>query len=191
MSNSTRQSIRKSCISTRQKLSKEIQSACSKRICTQIQMLNQYQNAKNIAFYYAMNGEVDLLALWHISLKNKLCYFPTMTLNQSLIFLPATLQSSFYANEYGILEPQVDHAQALSPECFDLMLVPLVAFDPFGTRLGMGKGFYDRTLSNGRPKFLLGIAYEFQKQNYIETHPWDVRLDAILTEQTIYWSPSS
>ena len=56
--------------------------------------------------------------------------------------------------------------------------------------MGMGKGYYDRTLGNHRPKSLIGVAYEFQRQTFIEPQNWDVPLTAIITEQQMYWSRS-
>jgi 5-formyltetrahydrofolate cyclo-ligase len=68
------------------------------------------------------------------------------------------------------------------------VITPLVAFDSLGSRLGMGGGFYDTTFmfkrysySPQRPR-LLGFAYDFQQVEKLESNPWDVALDAVLTE---------
>ena len=72
--------------------------------------------------------------------------------------------------------------------------MPLVAFDPIGNRIGMGEGFYDRTLdnkklnNNKKKPILVGVAYDFQKQNHIQPDPWDIPLDIIFTESRIYHS---
>ena len=66
----------------------------------------------------------------------------------------------------------------------------MVAFDIHGTRIGMGKGYYDKTLATVRPKLLVGVAYEFQRLAFISPQIWDVKLDAIITEKNIYWSQS-
>ena len=74
----------------------------------------------------------------------------------------------------------------------DLVLVPLVAIDPRGTRLGTGAGFYDRCLQHlragrrwRRPK-LIGLGYEFQRVAALAAAPWDVPLDALITEKDLY-----
>ena len=71
----------------------------------------------------------------------------------------------------------------------DLMLVPLVAFDSKLNRIGYGKGYYDRGLSkikkNNKNMIALGVAYSFQKCNYIPTNKYDFKLDYIFTERGI------
>lgn len=192
MPNVINQAIRKTCQNVRKQLSVDFQRHMSNKICNRIRAMNQYRYAKHIALYHALNGEVDLSSLWRSApLHGKFCYFPVINDDCTLSFLPATPASSFRLNRYGILEPEADPIHTIKPEAIDLILTPLVAFDSQGTRLGMGKGFYDRTLAHQRPKLLVGVAYEFQHQPFIEPQPWDVRLDAIATETTIYWSHPS
>ena len=111
-----------------------------------------------------------------------------MKADQTLSFLPVTYDTIFYKNRFGIAEPVVEDELAIMPEQLDIIFLPLVAFDEHGTRLGMGGGYYDRTLAHHRPTLLIGAAYEFQRQAWIEREAWDVPLAAIITEQTIYWS---
>lgn len=189
MSDQSQHAIRRSSILKRKQFSTNDQKFCSKTICSHIQELPEYQAAKHIAFYHGVKGEVDLSELWNRALRDqKFCYFPVIMTNLSLSFLPAIPSVNYRLNQYGIPEPEVDLAQAIPPNKLDLILVPLVAFDQHGTRIGMGKGYYDRTLSTLRPKLLLGVAYEFQQQPLIQPQPWDVKLDAVVTEKTIYWS---
>ena len=90
-------------------------------------------------------------------------------------------------NQWGIREPEKT-GQILPANAFRVILLPLVAFDRSGTRLGMGAGFYDRALaslsyqSSTRP-YLLGLAHHFQEVNSLVRAPWDVPLDAILTDR--------
>ena len=79
----------------------------------------------------------------------------------------------------------------LGPEAIDLVLVPLVAFDPQRNRIGMGGGFYDRSFAfrknpdQPRP-VLIGVAHELQKVDLLEPEPWDVQLDMVVTDQAVY-----
>jgi 5-formyltetrahydrofolate cyclo-ligase len=74
----------------------------------------------------------------------------------------------------------------------DLILMPLVGFDDRGNRLGMGGGFYDRSLEflrhrqHWRKPHLLGIAYDFQRVNGLTADPWDVPLQGVITDQAVY-----
>jgi len=189
MTRLTHQAIRERCLTIRNQLNVETQSQCSNKVCRRIITLKQYQNAHQIALFYAFNGEVDLTEVWHHALsQGKQCYFPVIIEPTLLLFLPVTTTTTFLPNQYGILEPQVDPQLAISPEDLEVIFTPLVAFDKHGTRVGMGKGFYDHTLADSRPKWLLGVGYEFQKEPFIEPNPWDIPLDAIITEKKLYWS---
>lgn len=173
----------------RKKLSVEYQLKASRQICTRILTLNQYRYAKRVALYQAVNSEVDLSSIWFSApMQGKYCYFPALNEDRTLSFLPATPATSFLENRYGIKEPDVPLEQAMSPTQLDLIFVPLVAVDQRGTRLGMGAGYYDRTLAIHRPPLLVGVAYEFQRRHYIEAQPWDISLNVVITEKDIYWS---
>lgn len=173
----------------RKRLSYSYQQAASKVICTEIQALSDYKSAKHIALYRSHQGEINLERIWHCAhLQGKICYFPVLNENLTLSFLPANQDTEFVVNRFGILEPNVPRSQKVSPALLDIVFLPLVAFDRYGTRMGMGKGYYDRTLGNHRPKSLIGVAYEFQRQTFIEPQNWDVPLTAIITEQQMYWS---
>jgi 5-formyltetrahydrofolate cyclo-ligase len=189
MPNSINHAIRQTCLGIRSQLLPTFQRTHSTKICNHIRALNQYRYAKHIALYHAINGEVDLGNLWRSApLHGKYCYFPVMNDDLTVSFLPATPASDFYLNHYGILEPNTPPHHAISPDKLDIIFAPLVAFDEYGTRVGLGKGFYDRTLANIRPKLLMGVGYEFQKQPFLEPKSWDVRLDAITTDKKTYWS---
>jgi 5-formyltetrahydrofolate cyclo-ligase len=190
MHNPINNAIRQTCLDLRKQLSSDYQHTISSKICNRIRQMNEYRHAKKIALYHAINREVDLSSMWRSApLHGKYCYLPAINQDGTLNFLPVTPNTACLPNQYGILEPNAIPDQAISPAMFDIIFTPLVAFDTLGRRLGMGKGFYDKTLANERPKLLLGVGYEFQRQDLISPEPWDIRLDAIVTERTIYWSP--
>jgi len=72
--------------------------------------------------------------------------------------------------------------------------MPLVAFDEYGNRIGMGGGFYDRTLAYlqhrqlWRKPVLMGLAYEIQKMKKLESQSWDIPLNSVVTEKEIYYA---
>jgi 5-formyltetrahydrofolate cyclo-ligase len=178
---------RDSCLSIRSKLPKHFQETTSDHICRRITEIKAYRQAKRIALYQPVNGEIDLSAIWKSApLQGKYCYFPVITEALTLIFLPATPKICFQKNRFGILEPDVDPQLAIPIEELDVIFMPLVGFDIYGTRLGMGKGYYDRSLAEQAYKTRIGVAYEFQKQAFINPEPWDITLSMVVTESQIY-----
>ena len=154
-----------------------------------------FQTSHRIAFYLPNDGEIDLQPLieyaWQV---NKQCFLPVIGPRNSrrLWFLPYTADIPLQVNRFGIPEP-IHHRgeRQFKPHALDLILLPLVAFDKNGHRLGMGGGFYDRTLAFlahrrlWRKPHLLGTAYQFQQLKALPTQPWDIPLDGIATEQGV------
>ena len=102
-----------------------------------------------------------------------------------MVFTPHQQESDLVRNRYGLLEPDKP-CQTVSMTEMDLVLVPMVACDHDGTRLGMGGGYYDRFFAakltdRAADPFLLGIAHDFQLLAHIPRQQWDVPLDAIAT----------
>lgn len=183
--------LRKLLIKKRAALSQSFIEENSTLICDSIQTLFQYQQSQNIAFYYGIRGEVSLTKLWHIAYsQGKKCFFPVCHGND-MTFVQADPTSKFTQNKFGVYEPQNNRDDFIERSELDLVLAPLVAFDKLGMRLGMGKGFYDRAFAFKQEKKvdhpnLIGIAYEFQKQQQLKKNSWDVLLQAIITEANIY-----
>ncbi len=189
MSDPVKTALRVTMKQIRTKMSASYRASASKQICTRIGSLEQYRQAKRIALYFANNGEVDLDSIWKSApLQGKFCYFPVINEKYlTLSFLPATPATPFKKNRFGIPEPDVSHDLAISVEELDLILMPLVAFDVRCTRLGMGAGYYDRTFQDKTHGCLFGVAYQFQRADFIQPHPWDIPLDAVITQRAIYW----
>ncbi|WP_025386329.1 5-formyltetrahydrofolate cyclo-ligase [Legionella oakridgensis] len=189
MADQFKEALRQTYRLIRKNLPHAYKQAAAKKICTQIRALKEYRYAKRIALYHAIHGEVNLNSLWKSApLQGKYCYFPILREDLSLLFLPATPATHFYENRYGIQEPHGSLDEVLRPDELDIIFMPLVAFDERGTRLGMGAGYYDRTLAKYKARLLIGVAYDFQRLPFIEAQPWDVPLSAIITDRTIYWS---
>lgn len=165
-------------------------------LCERIASSREFQKSKHIAFYLANDGEIDLsLLIEHAWQQGKCCYLPVLAEpnSQRLWFIPYTASTKLINNRFGIPEPIHSHKMRLRKTLsLDLILMPLVAFDSQGNRVGMGGGFYDRTLAFLKHRKywhkpnLLGVAYEFQKQTQLEVKPWDIPLQAIATDACIY-----
>ncbi|MGB5063604.1 MAG: 5-formyltetrahydrofolate cyclo-ligase [Candidatus Competibacter sp.] len=152
--------------------------------------------AVRIAGYWACDGELDPWPVLERALaEGRQVFLPVLAgvPPRSLQFAPYRPGTPLRRNRFDIPEPEVDPAEWLQPMDLDLVLVPLVAFDSTGTRLGMGGGFYDRSFAfqrggneRGRRPRLLGLGYEFQGVAELVRQPWDVPLDAVATEQALY-----
>jgi 5-formyltetrahydrofolate cyclo-ligase len=182
-----KQTIRRNCQQLRKTLPHATQQAAARKICDLILALDRYHQATQLALYHAVNGEIDLSFLWDSAVsEGKICCMPALD-NQSLVFLPATPTTPSTLNRLNIPEPNIPLALAIPPARIDLMLIPLVAFDDRGTRLGQGGGFYDRALAQERPPCLLGVAYDFQRQPFIPAEAWDIPLTGVVTERGVQW----
>ncbi|MBW4519463.1 MAG: 5-formyltetrahydrofolate cyclo-ligase [Scytolyngbya sp. HA4215-MV1] len=177
--------LRRSLLQTRRQLSPEVWQAQSAQICAHLQTSSQFQQAKTILAYFSFRQEVDLSSLFRL---NKVWGFPRCV-EQSLSWhqcLP-TDAASLRTGKYGILEPLPD-APVLSPEAVDLILVPCVACDDRGYRLGYGGGFYDRLLTSPEWQRIptIGITFAFAHLSQLPIDAWDQPLHAICTEHRLW-----
>lgn len=178
----------------RSQLSEKELSLTSKAITERIRSFKFPKELTKIGIYYAVNNEVDVHPLCKILWQeSKRVYLPIVE-KKKLLFGEYRDTSNLKNNRFKIPEPIVGLESQISAFELDLIFMPLVAFDPMGNRIGMGGGFYDRTLDNKqldndlKKPILVGVAYEFQKQNQIQPNPWDIPLDMIFTESKIYHS---
>ena len=154
-----------------------------------------FKTAERIAFYFATDGEMDPSTLVERAIKaHKKCYFPVLRARpaNALWFSEHRDKQPLKPNRFGIPEPYPHHGRITPPWGLDLILLPLVAFDMAGNRLGMGGGYYDRTLAFKlkrthwkKPK-LIGLAHELQCIPSLPINAWDIPLDGVITEKAFY-----
>ena len=178
----------------RQALSASEQQAASQALCAQLLALPECQQANRIGLYLANDGELDLTPLAH-ALWARGCQLFLPVLHPfatgHLLMLGYHRDSPLRPNRFGIPEPHLDVRQVAPLPSLDLLLCPLVAFDNAGNRLGMGGGFYDRTLARwqqSRPSqpLPIGIAHDCQRVDALPHALWDVPLPQILTPAQRY-----
>lgn len=184
------QQLRRNIIKQRKALTPSEQHLANTIISQQLIRNNIFIGAKRIAFYFSHKGEVDTSAVLKKALSmKKECYFPILhPIKHNLLWFGRYHgHDKLTKNNFGILEPDLKKVECIPAWCLDLVLTPLVAFDKIGHRVGMGRGFYDRTFyfknqQFRKAPFLFGLAYDFQETDIIQPHNWDVPLDAVLTE---------
>lgn len=153
-----------------------------------------FRYSKRIAFTVARDGEIDPALLMHAARRRgKACYLPVMSRvgEPRLEFRRWSPGQRLVKGAWAIPEPR--YGKRCPPWALSLVLMPLVAFDAKGRRLGMGKGFYDRSfafLLDGKRKrpALLGLAHDCQRVEGLEVASWDVPLAGIVTDQAWYGS---
>lgn len=143
--------------------------------------------AKHVALYLTNDGELDtrvlIDALWELDIR---LYLPRLHpfSKGNLLFLAYTPSTLLMRNSLNIWEPKLDVTQMILPHRLDVVVTPLVAFDLSGNRMGMGGGFYDRTLANwttrGKP-FPIGFAHDCQQVDSLPCEHWDVPLPMLVT----------
>ncbi len=163
-------------------------------LAQQLALLPIVESAQTLAGYFACSGELPLHEVPGLCRARDLDYLlPVLGRGRGLRFAHWQTGASLLSNRYGIPEPDVAEAELLAPEHLDIVLVPLLAFERGGMRLGSGGGFYDasfamlqRVRRPARP-WLCGVAYAFQEVDSahpaLQAQPWDVRLDAVLTDR--------
>jgi 5-formyltetrahydrofolate cyclo-ligase len=149
-----------------------------------------FSEVNTLACYLATDGEIATSTLisyaWQ---KQKRVVLPVLHPFTSghLLFVEYHANSPMQTNRYGILEPKLNCQHICPLQQIDVILTPLVAFDSSGNRLGMGGGYYDRTLAPiQRDKLatrIIGLAHECQLTEHLPTDGWDIPLHGIATPQ--------
>jgi 5-formyltetrahydrofolate cyclo-ligase len=170
-----------------------MQRAAATAIADHVRRARLLVAGNNIAVYGAIDGEVDLLPVMRVAngIGCKI-YAPRIVDMQrrkmEFMLVPArSIQSASLNRLKSFADRPKNLNLRINPRFLDVVLVPLVAFDDFGWRLGFGAGFYDRKFAfkqrmSARKPLLIGVGYEFQRVERQEPNPWDVLLDAVVTE---------
>ena len=183
MSDSNKSRQRRKILQHRQSLDAEDWQSKSQAICDRLQTLTQFQAAQTILAYFSFRQEPDLSPLFNL---HKNWSFPRCV-DKSLVWHLWQPGNPLETGKYGIAAP-LDSSPTIDAAIADLILVPTVASDRQGYRLGYGGGFYDRLLSNERQLNVptIGIVFDFAYGIQIPLDPWDKSLDFVCTETNLY-----
>ncbi|HEY5653021.1 MAG TPA: 5-formyltetrahydrofolate cyclo-ligase [Pontiella sp.] len=180
----TKAEIRKQMLQHRKKLSVQWLKEASTGVIDNLQQLEAFKDASMVALYIAVGGEVDLqnlfITCWNLDKRTCIPHYNDQTKCYEMAEI--TRESLLEPGHLSIPEPV--SIKRVPPENIDLILVPGLAFDASGNRLGRGGGYYDRILS-GFPNYCTAIAFDFQLIPQIPVDAHDEPVDAIVTESKI------
>lgn len=157
-----------------------------------LENLPEFMTDANVAGYWAVRGELPLnLAVASLARREQHYFLPVLGAMRQLHFAEHSTGAPITHNRFGIPEPAISADRWLAPRDMDVILLPLLAFDRQGHRLGSGGGWYDASLAflreGPRPAapLLVGIGYAFQEVEAVPSEPWDVDLDYVATDSEL------
>lgn len=173
--------IRNEILDIRNNLNQDFVDNNSKIIIDKVNEFIKVNNFKNILVYMDMKNEVQASKLIN---NFKVNYYITKTIDNTTLKITKYDKNLLKKHSFGYY--QIDTTDYIDESLIDLVIVPGVAFDTKMQRIGFGKGYYDRLLSKCTNAFKLGIGYQFQIVDEIQTNQYDINLDMIITESNNY-----
>lgn len=189
MSNPSKIQLRRRFRATRAALTPQVRSQAERQALRHALSAGLFLKGRRWGVYLPFGTEFDVLPLANQALwMRKQVFAPILPLRAArpLRFVQLKDRQMLARNRHGIVEPC--GAQTVGARQLEVLLIPLVAFDDRGVRLGMGGGYYDATLAylksrrSLRRPHLIGVAYACQQAPALPHDVWDVRLDRVLTE---------
>lgn len=186
----TKPNIRKQYYNLRNNIHADLRKDAELTIVSHLTAHAIFKNSQHIACYLGFRNELSaehiIQAIWQAK---KHCYLPILSEEKILHFARYEKDDALTPNRFSILEP-VNTARRISPNLLELVILPLVAFDKKGHRVGTGGGYYDRTFAflhqkPAKKPILVGLAYSIQEAEKLPADPWDIQLDYVLTEKGI------
>lgn len=188
--NDSRQTLRRAMRQRRAALDPRERMRASQAVADHLLAMTELQMPCAVAVYWAMTSELPLLhAVSALQRAGHRLHLPMVQDDGAMRFGRWQPGAATQPNRFGIPEPVVTGDAVVEPARLDMVLVPLLAFDGRGARLGSGAGFYDRSFAflhgMARPThpLLVGVAYDFQQVPALPSEAWDVPLDAVVAER--------
>ena len=178
-----KQALRQAMLKKRNSLSKEMLDKMSEMIQARVMNTDEFKNTETVATYHPVGSEVSTIQILSsvLQLKKRLA-LPRVEDETKIIFAEVKdLENDLEVGKYKIMEPKT---HCLKVSKIDLVLVPGIAWDENGHRLGYGKGYYDRYLANLQT-ISVGLAYDFQILKHIPHGDNDFRVNLIVTEKHV------
>ena len=191
----SRAQLRRQLRAARRALSRRQQQRAARDLYRQLAQHPMFRRARHIALYLPSDGEIDPRPLLRAAQRRgKATYLPVLSAwpKTKMVFQRVRAGETLRLNRFKIAEPRANRHQQRKVWALDLILLPLVGFDTEGGRLGMGGGFYDRSLAyralrtQAQKPQLVGVAHECQKVEKLAMASWDVALAATVTDRAWY-----
>lgn len=179
----TKQELRRYIKGLRNGMSGEQIQQYSGAICAGLESVPQFRNAAVIAFFWPLKGEVDLLSLIGKCLADgKTVLLPAVVGPSSLELRCYSGPECLVSGNFGVMEPA---GQAYTG-AVDFIVVPGLAFDASGARIGYGKGYYDHLLEKHSASFAAGVCFSGMIVDKVPTEPHDRRMNAVVTDNNVF-----
>jgi len=182
-----KEEIRRKIIKKRLSLSPEYIKNISEQVCINLAETVEYIDSQNIMLYVATRSEVQTEEMIKISVKVGKNIFVPIILTECINLAPSTIydfDNELEKGKKGILEPKKEYYRLFPPEDIDLIIVPGVAFDLNGNRIGRGFGYYDNFLRKVRfSAKIIALAFEIQIVKKIPNDKNDIPVHKIITEK--------
>ncbi len=184
-----RRQLRRELRAKRRAMPAAIRAQADRAILAHLRHLPQFRRARRVALFLAFDGEPSLAPLVETARRQRKRLYVPVLRGLTMSFAELEPGATLAANFFGIMEPKL--GARIDARELDLVLTPLVAFDDRGVRLGVGRGYYDRTFrflrhrSHWRRPKLLGVAYELQRIGPLTPSSWDVPLWGAVTEAQV------
>ncbi|MDD2850849.1 MAG: 5-formyltetrahydrofolate cyclo-ligase [Desulfuromonadaceae bacterium] len=178
--------LRSQLLAQRRALNHDSWRAASRAAQINLLLLDVFVHAQCVALYAPAHNEIDTTLLFTEARKEgKQVLFPVVC-GQQLVFRPVDHIETLQKGAFGILEPCASDNKLQTVEA-DLVVVPGIAFDLSGHRIGYGKGFYDRFLHHpGCTRHVVGLCHDFQiVDGHIPADPHDIPMGIVITDKRV------
>ncbi len=180
-----KEKIRQEVLELRDSLKKEEILEHSEQIRKKLFVLDAFSKSRIVMFYASFQSEVHTHQMIALALLSKKVLLPKMSQQEIIPSLILSMEN-LLQSEHGILEP-ID-ALPVKHSTIDLVIVPGIAFDSFGHRLGFGKGYYDKFLKKATHAVKIGLAFDFQVVDSLPSEAHDVAMDIVVTPTKVILS---
>ena len=174
----SKQELRRRLRAASRLLTAEERERWSVRIVEQLEQHPRWQAARRVGLYRALPDEPELSPL--MARSGKELYLPRVVSDTELVYLPYSPGMELErSRHFGLEEPELEGAQPIAPEELELLIIPALAFDREGYRLGRGKGYYDRYLSR-TGAYRIGVSYGIERVDRLPREDWDLPMNELI-----------